>query len=419
MMKNFVFSLFLLFPSLIFSQSNARRVLWIGNSYTYVNDLPNLLRQLALSGGDSLIMDSNTPGGYTFANHSSNAVTLQKLALNNNDFVILQAQSQEPSFPPTQVEAQTFPYAQQLDSLVHVGSACAKTVFYMTWGRKYGDTQNCLNYPPLCTFEGMNDRLRWAYKQMADENEALMSPVGMAWKASWEADSSINLWSSDNSHPSLAGSYLAACVFYATILEKNPVGLSYTAGIPTSQATFLQQIASNTVFDSLSTWNINRWDAQSSFTYNAQGNSISFTSTSQNANQYAWDFGDGQLSNEENPIHIYDGSNNSYVVQLIASGLCSADTSALVIQLQPNSIVEASFQSLQVFPNPANTQLTIKSNNSTKIDLKVFSSSGKLVKQMNRCQSPIILDIEDLATGMYQVVCSDGQNQKSFRVLKK
>ena len=418
MMKNLVSILIFLIPTFLFSQSNAKRVLWIGNSYTYVNDLPNLLRQLALSGGDSLIMDSNTPGGYTFANHSSNALTLQKLALNTNDFVILQAQSQEPSFPPTQVETQTFPYAQQLDSLIHVGSDCAKTVFYMTWGRKYGDAQNCPNYPPLCSFEGMNDRLRWAYKQMADENEALMSPVGMAWKASWAADSTINLWSSDFSHPSLAGSYLAACVFYATILEKNPVGLSYTAGLPAVQATFLQQIASNTVFDSLSTWNINRWDAQSSFTYNSQGNSVNFTSTSENSNQFSWDFGDGQMSNEENPIHIYDGSNNSYVVQLIASGECSSDTNAIVVQLQPNAIFETSFQSLQVFPNPANTQLTITSDNSKGIDVQVFSSTGKLIMQINRCQSPTILDIEDLANGMYQVVFSDGQNQKSFRILK-
>jgi hypothetical protein len=418
-MKNFVLILIFLVPTFLFSQSNAKRILWIGNSYTYVNDLPTLLRQLALSGGDTLIMDSNTPGGYTFANHSSNAVTLQKLALNTNDFVILQAQSQEPSFPPTQVESQTFPYAQQLDSLIHVGSACAKTVFFMTWGRKYGDSQNCPNYPPLCTFEGMNDRLRWAYKQMADENEALMSPVGMAWKASWAADSSINLWSSDNSHPSLAGSYLAACVFYATILEKSPVGLSYTAGIQASQATFLQQIASITVFDSLSTSNINRWDAQSSFTFNAQGNTVNFISSSQNANQYSWDFGDGQMSTEENPTHIYESSNNFYVVQLIASGLCSSDTSAIEVQLQPNSIVEASFQGLQVFPNPANNQLTIISGKSAKFDVQVFSSTGKLIMQIDHCQSPTTLDIENLATGMYQVICSDGKFRKVFRVLKK
>jgi PKD repeat protein len=264
----------------------------------------------------------------------------------------------------------------------------------------------------------MNDRLRWAYKQMADENEALMSPVGMAWRASWEADSSINLWSSDNSHPSLAGSYLAACVFYATILEKNPVGLSYTAGLPAAQATFLQQIASNTVFDSLSTWNINRWDAQSSFTFNAQGNSVNFTSTSENANQFSWDFGDGQMSNEENPIHIYELSNNSYEVQLIASGECSSDTNTILVQLQPNSIVEASFQSLQAYPNPANTQLSISSDNSTIFDVQIFSTTGKLIMQIDNCQSPTILDIENLATGMYQVVCSDGQNQKTFRILK-
>jgi PKD repeat protein len=209
-----------------------------------------------------------------------------------------------------------------------------------------------------------------------------------------------------------------ACVFYATILEKNPVGLSYTAGLPALQATFLQQIASNTVLDSLSTWNINRWDAQSSFTYNSQGNSISFTSTSQNANQYAWDFGDGQMSNEENPIHTYDGSNNSYVVQLIVSGECSTDTNTIVVQLQPNSIVEAAFQSLKVFPNPAKTQLTITSDNSTKIDVQVFSFTGKMVKQILQSQSPMALNIENLATGMYQVVCSDGQNQKTFRILK-
>ncbi|MFM9004523.1 MAG: hypothetical protein ACKOSR_03320, partial [Flavobacteriales bacterium] len=76
-----------------------KRVLFLGNSYTSVNNLPAMTQACALSAGDSLIIDSNTPGGYTFEGHSTNAISLQKIALGNWDFVVLQEQSQRPSFP--------------------------------------------------------------------------------------------------------------------------------------------------------------------------------------------------------------------------------------------------------------------------------------------------------------------------------
>jgi hypothetical protein len=183
-MKSIFTNLFIFcFSTFLFSQT--KKVLWIGNSYTSVNNLPLLTSNLALSAGDTIIYDSNTPGGMTFNAHSTDATTLQKIALGGWDNVILQAQSQEPSFSPSQVATQTIPYAQKLDSLIHVSSPCAETVFYMTWGRKYGDASNCANYPPICTFSGMTDRLRSSYKFMADENEALLAPVGMAWKKAW------------------------------------------------------------------------------------------------------------------------------------------------------------------------------------------------------------------------------------------
>ena len=412
--------LLLLLPFVSAAQSSARKVLWIGNSYTYVNDLPSMLRQLALSSGDTLIMDSNTPGGYSFAAHTTNATTLQKLAQTGNDFVILQAQSQEPSFPPTQVESQTFPYASQLDSLIHVGSPCAQTVFYMTWGRKYGDAQNCPNYPPLCTFQGMNDRLRWAYKTMADNNEALLSPVGMAWKASWEADSTINLWSSDNSHPSVAGSYLSACVFYATLLKKSPVGLSYTAGLSSPQVQFLQQIADNTVFDSLSTWNIGRWDTQADFTYVLNGTTLSVTSQSQQANQFLWDFGDGQSSSEENPTHIYEAPvSSSYQVQLIASSNCNVDTSVQSVQLNPTGLTSMEQASQwRVYPNPASKEVMIQAVVKTAFDITIFSATGSVSRKYHESGTHISLNLEGLAPGMYQVVCTSGSDQKFFRIVK-
>lgn len=69
------------------------RVLFVGNSYVYTNNLPQTLSNLALSNNDTVIYDTSTPGGYTFELHSTNTTTLNKIATGNWDFVVLQEQS--------------------------------------------------------------------------------------------------------------------------------------------------------------------------------------------------------------------------------------------------------------------------------------------------------------------------------------
>lgn len=420
MKKRILYSALALLLS-VSSFAQTRKVLWIGNSYTYVNDLPNVFRQLALSGGDTLIVDSSAPGGYTFLAHTTNATTLQKLALTNNDFVVLQAQSQEPSFPPSQVASETFPYAQLLDSLAHQGTPCAKTVFYMTWGRKYGDTQNCPNYPPLCTFQGMNDRLRSSYKLMADANQAMLAPAGMAWRKSWETDSTINLWSADNSHPSLAGTYLTACVFYGTILRKNPVGLSYTAGLNAVQAAYLQQIAQSTVFDSLSTWNIGRYDVNASFNYVLNGTTVNFENLSTYATDFQWNYGDGNVSSEVAANHNYEGaSGTTFNVQLIATNGCESDTSTVEIALEPSGISTKTDElGWRVYPNPASKQVMIQASHPTQFSIAIYNAEGTLMRQYEEKGTIIPLSIEHYPAGIYQVVCTSGKEQRIFRMVKQ
>jgi hypothetical protein len=157
-------------------------VLFLGNSYTYVNDLPKTIADMALSTNDTLIYDSNCPGGYTLQGHATNATSLNKIKQGNWDYVVLQEQSQYPSFPINQVETDVFPYAKLLDSLIHVSNPCAETVFYMTWGRKNGDASNCPSWPPVCTYNGMDSLLRLRYETMATSNKALLSPVSVVWK---------------------------------------------------------------------------------------------------------------------------------------------------------------------------------------------------------------------------------------------
>jgi hypothetical protein len=88
----FLFLLPLLFTPQGNLQARKLRVLFIGNSYTATNNLPQLLGLVASSQGDTLISDINTPGGFTFKNHFENATTRSKIAAGNWDFVVLQAQ---------------------------------------------------------------------------------------------------------------------------------------------------------------------------------------------------------------------------------------------------------------------------------------------------------------------------------------
>ena len=140
----------------------AVNVLFVGNSYTEVNNLPLMVQQVAQSMGETLVFQSNTPGGCTFRQHCSNS-SMELIRQGGWDFVVLQEQSQYPSFPQGQVEAEVFPFAQRLVDSVYRHSPCAEPVFYMTWGRKYGDAGNAPYFPVLGTYEGMDSMLCLRY----------------------------------------------------------------------------------------------------------------------------------------------------------------------------------------------------------------------------------------------------------------
>ena len=133
-------------------------------------------------------------------------------------------------------------------------------------------------YPPICTYLGMQQRLRESYLDMTFNHSATCSPVGICWKESIALDSTLNLYTSDNSHPNINGSYLAACAFILQYLKPS-LGSDYIPnGIDTSTAIFLQTIASNTVLDSLSVWNVFTVDFNSIMI----GDSVVFDNTSSN-----------------------------------------------------------------------------------------------------------------------------------------
>ena len=98
-------------------------------------------------------------------------------------------------------------------------------------------------------FKAMQAQLYTGYMEIGEQVETTVAPVGLAWQDGRTADPELKPWDRDGSHPSEQGSYLAACVLYATVCQKSPEMLGYTAGLPEGTAQFLQGIAAETVLE--------------------------------------------------------------------------------------------------------------------------------------------------------------------------
>jgi len=213
-------------------------VLFIGNSYTYGNNLPGIIEAMAAAGGGRRIAtDRSVHGGFTLQKHFEKGEAVEKIRSKHWDVVVLQEQSRMPCVNVKLMHE----FARKLHA--EIAKQHAETVFFLTWARRH--------IPEMQ--QGLND----GYFTIAKELNAKVAPVGMAWKNALAADGKLVLHRADNSHPAPAGSYLAACVFYATLLETSPVGLpaelkkggKLLVKLDAELARQLQKIAQKTVED--------------------------------------------------------------------------------------------------------------------------------------------------------------------------
>ena len=215
------------------------RVLFIGNSYTYVNDLPDTFGALARAGGHRVATSIAAQGGWTLADHAKSADTQALIASAKWDFVVLQEQSEIPSIAASRTD-QMFPAARDLVRMVR--NTGARPVFFLTWAHRDGWPEN-----RLPDYASMQAQIDSGYMAIAKELGVEIAPVGDAWAAVLARTTRPNLWQDDGSHPTVAGTYLAACVFYAAVFHQSPVGVPFDGGLPRETTQLLQQAAAETV----------------------------------------------------------------------------------------------------------------------------------------------------------------------------
>jgi hypothetical protein len=201
------------------------RILFIGNSFTYVNDLPRMVAELAEAGRQRpLHCESETPGGCTLEKHWQDRKAVSRIQSGHWDFVVLQDQSEA----PLRRREAMIEYGKKFDA--EIKQQRAKTILYETWALQNQPEQQAA--------------ISNAYAGLARELNARLAPVGNAWQTALRSDPKLVLHAMDQKHPSATGTYLAACVFYATIFGKSPEGLpGRIGGLTDGEARRLQAIA--------------------------------------------------------------------------------------------------------------------------------------------------------------------------------
>ena len=218
------------------SNHQGLRVLFVGNSLTFENDLPGLVQKLG-GGRTRIFAGSFTAPGWQLSQFADDHRLERLLHDVRWDVVVLQEQSQIPSFPEEDRAREFTPSVEKLaDEIRRSG---AQPLLFETWAHRTGDRRNVSGD----TYAAMQERVVAGDLEAARAARTAIAPVGEAWKAALERRPQLGLWSSDGTHPSRAGSYLAACVFYAMLTRRSPVGNPFTAGLQPSLARFLQRVA--------------------------------------------------------------------------------------------------------------------------------------------------------------------------------
>ncbi len=200
------------------------KVLFIGNSFTARNNLPALVAQIAKAAGERFDHHLISVGGASLRTHWNKGVAGKEIDRGQYDFVVLQEQSTLPIKNPQRMRENVLLFHDRIKR------SGAKTALYMTWARLHApQTQIAITQ---------------AYTAISREIGALLIPAGVAFKKLLSVADHPDLHHRDESHPTLAGSYLAACVMFTVLFKKKTTALAVPVnGLTTTEINTLQRTA--------------------------------------------------------------------------------------------------------------------------------------------------------------------------------
>ncbi|MFO7896055.1 MAG: PKD domain-containing protein [Candidatus Cloacimonadales bacterium] len=385
--------IFLVFAFVIISLSaTAKQALFIGNSITYMGEIPQKFETIADAFGDSVDVTLHTPSGTGIGDHVDSESLYETIRQGSWDYFIIQPGSGESPGTSTPPEITLERIETILDS-VYYYNPYVQPLIYQISCRTWGHTAE-----ELATYNETMDTILDNVQYWADNTETFLAPVGETLREAWNENQDILFWYDfDDIHLNEHGSYLAACVFYATIFQKTSSGSEYLGNLSAEVAAEYQARADNMTLNNFPDWRINTYNFWLDFQVEQISNQISISNLSQNLDNCFWDFGDGTTSADFEPEHSYQAE-GVYEITMQANVTYNSGVEAVlekteeitvdeVIVNAETNIVEPGLN-IMVYPNPARLGLNNQINFSLNLaqvgeySLVIFNLKGQRVKTL-------------------------------------
>ena len=302
---------FLFASSAVHAQQNvqAMNILFVGNSYTHMNKMPELVGKMALSKGYKVNVEMNAKSSHTFKMHSERPELFEHIKQKKWDYVVIQGFSRELSYDPSYIDTASIPYFNKIIDSIYANNPCTNVLLYMTWGYKEGFKDR----PEIDSYEKMADSIRRGYQYLSQIYDLPIVPVGDVHREI-RKKTNINLYEEDMQHPTFSASYMVASTFYSAIFKTSPLN-AYGKNLDKETATKIQSIAYDYVSKNLEQYKLKRNTLKVKYERTADGEYLAHCEAIYpNACGLKWSFGDGTFSTKKTITHKYKRPGTYYIV---------------------------------------------------------------------------------------------------------
>lgn len=412
-MKHSLVSLFFIFLFFQSRSADTTRVLFIGNSFTYFNNMPQMVKSFADSAGITMTFSMHAPGGVSVGDtaqgtlaHMNNPAVYTMIRSQKWDYVVIQDNQgrfvrDSAQFPGSSKVVEG--HIKIRDSVV-ANNSCAKVVLFGGWGLKNG-------LPPYGnTGVEMIRRILTNYYVLNDTMKEVIAPIGEAWIKTINYLPGTDPWSPDQQHPSQEGSYLTAAVIFSSVFQTPVKNINYHAGIPSSVSNVLKAYSDTVLANPGMHTHYNLGGVQR-ITIQMNGSVLQVNGS---YSSYAW-YKNGVPMGSTSTLAI--SGNGTYSLTVVDASACTIKSCALtVLTTQLNEEAESK-GTVSVYPNPSKGEdVFIRGENIQQ--LKLVDLTGKKLELFySTLEKETKLHIGDLAPGCYYLSYEKDTKSYHSRIL--